>query len=238
MVAKKRSAELPIRSRTTFDGAGDIDRAETVYCPARGTSVEIAACGECGHCDGHDHDKLTCNHPAALRSDKGARSMRMPSQAELTSLSEIMTRDVLCVTADLPVHAVGTLFLERQISAAPVVDRSGRVIGVVSKTDLVRWYHDEAQASGEVAADDVEPGLKSRAEPTEVVSDIMMPIAFTLTEDSPIAHGAALMAVEAVHHLPVVDTHGKVVGMLASLDLIRWIAQTDGYVVPPSARRA
>jgi CBS domain-containing protein len=214
-----KAAELPIRSRRSYEAGGRVDEAETVYCPNRAQSLEVEDCLRCRHCLGrtfHGDPSVVCLHPAARRPDRPVRPVRLPSPAELTPLSEIMTRQVTCVATALNVDSLGTLLLEQNISACPVVDDEGRPVGVASKTDLVRWYHD--------------------GEPGSTVEDLMMPMAFTLTEDAPIAYAATLMAVEDVHHLPIVAGDGRVVGIVSALDIVRWLAHLDGYVVPGGSR--
>lgn len=58
--------------------------------------------------------------------------------ADRTPLSEVMTRDVLCVLPDLDLGELTALLLELNIGGAPVVDDAGFPIGVVSRSDLVR----------------------------------------------------------------------------------------------------
>ena len=58
----------------------------------------------------------------------------------------------------------------------------------------------------------------------------MTPVAYTLREDDPLSRAAAVMAVEHVHHLPIVAADGRVVGMLSSLDFARWIAAQSAFV--------
>ncbi len=65
----------------------------------------------------------------------------------------------------------------------------------------------------------------------------MMYISFTLCEDTSLSHAAALMAYEGVQRIPVVSFEGKVVGMVSAMDVVRWLAQHDGYVVPDSRSR-
>jgi CBS domain-containing protein len=230
--------ELPIRSRRTYTGNGHVATDGTVMCPSRGQSLDVATCLQCHHCDGRNAatDALVCLHPAAYRPERPSRTVRMPSAAELTRLSEIMTGNVACVAQDVSIETLGTLMLEQNISAVPVVDAHGRPVGIASKTDLVRWYHSGADASGELPPVDVdgEPGLTPHVIPSSTVADVMMPMAFTLTEDAPIAYAATLMAVEGVHHLPVVTGDGQIVGIVSALDIVRWLAHHDGFVVPPN----
>ena len=52
-------------------------------------------------------------------------------------VSEIMSRPVFTVTADTSVKAAAQLLVERDISALPVVDAKGRLVGIVSEADLL-----------------------------------------------------------------------------------------------------
>lgn len=160
--------------------------------------------------------------------------------AELTPVSEVMTKHVVCVPPDLGIEALTDLFLERGISGAPVVDASGRTLGVVSKTDVLRDYADRGE-TGEVGKPEVQAGgiraqldrgMHVQETKDATVQDVMTPLAFTLTEDASIARASALMALEGVHRVPVVAKNGKVVGILSALDVLRWLAKTEGYAVP------
>ncbi len=59
-----------------------------------------------------------------------------------------------------------------------------------------------------------------------------MSLVFSLPEHASLAQAAALMALEGVHRIPVVAADGKVVGIVSSLDLMRWMARRGGYVLP------
>ena len=183
--------------------------------------MSVAACILCRDCEGmhasEDGSSLQCTYaveePAAVAP--GARKRRLPSAADRTPLSEVMTGDVFCVRPGVTIEVVAELLTEHGITGVPVVDEAGRAIGVISKTDLVQARHDRL---GETAA------------------DIMMPIAFTLPENASLSHAAALMAYEGIHRLPVVAADGSVVGIVSAMDVVRWLARTDGYLVPASPR--
>jgi acetoin utilization protein AcuB len=57
--------------------------------------------------------------------------------APMTPVRDAMTPDPLTITADMPVGKVVRLFLEHKIDAAPVLATSGRLVGVVTTTDLL-----------------------------------------------------------------------------------------------------
>jgi CBS-domain-containing membrane protein len=143
-----------------------------------------------------------------------------PSEADRTPISEIMTPYVVCVSPGLDLDALGSLFVEVGISGAPVMDDRGQMIGVVSKTDLIRALRTRSGSDGASLANG---GVR--------VGDIMMPITFCLHRCEPVAKAAALMAFEGVHRVPVVDEDGHIVGVVCPLDVLRWLARQNGYRV-------
>ena len=107
--------------------------------------------------------------------------------------------------------------IEEGIGGAPVGDAEGHLLGIVSKTDLLCAWRDL--------------GTQRDRQPL-TAGDVMMPVVFALTEDSTVAEAAALMAYEGVHRLPIVDRETRVVGVVTTLDLRRWIAQSAGLHAP------
>jgi len=55
-----------------------------------------------------------------------------------------------------------------------------------------------------------------------------MPMAFTLADHASVAHAAAMMNVEGVHHVPIVADDGRLVGVVSSFDIVRWLVTNDG----------
>jgi CBS domain-containing protein len=134
------------------------------------------------------------------------------SHAESTPISVIMSRDVICVRPEATRSDVLRLFLAKGISGMPVVDAEGRPLGVVSKTDVLRG----------LGAEDAD----ARA------ADIMTPVTLAMPEHASIARAAALMAYERVHRVVVIGPGGNVVGLVSTIDVLRWLAREDGYAVP------
>lgn len=54
-------------------------------------------------------------------------------------VEDVMTLGVIPVTPVMTLKQVVTLFLEKNISGAPVIDQSGRVISVISQSDLIQF---------------------------------------------------------------------------------------------------
>jgi CBS domain-containing protein len=208
---------LPIRVRHTTAGNGSTTRALSVYCAPRRQSLSIIECERCPHCHGatRDGSALYCDRAQPTRRPGGWEQLvrrAFPSEADRTPIADVMSRRVCCVRPDVTIEAVTKLLLENGFSGAPVVDEEGHPMGVISKTDLLRL------------------GADSPATPPAcaTVGDVMMPMAFSLDERVPLALGAAMMATEGVHRLPIVDADGKVVGILSALDILRWMAEQEG----------
>jgi CBS domain-containing protein len=161
-----------------------------------------------------------------------------PTAADRTPVSAVMTSDVICVGPDVTIETLTALLLERGFSGVPVVDQNGHPIGVVSKTDLLRELSEDGESTvfspldtrAKNRMDVLGGGYHVESLTRATVGEVMMPVAFTLSEHAPIAQAAALMAFEGVHRIPVVSAEGEVVGLVSSLDILRWLAEQDGYL--------
>ncbi len=191
---------------------GESETESQVSCPRRG-QVHLDVCLECEHSEGFTKTvdgrrcHLLCSLPVAADGPAPA-----DVGADEVPIGAIMTTNVVCVRDDLSLDALARLFIERNISGAPVVSADGAALGMVSKTDLVSLAGD------------------ARNFALLTVADIMMPIAFTLGEHASLSQAAGLMAAEGIHRVPVVDEAGKILGILSSLDILRWLARRDGYL--------
>lgn len=152
---------------------------------------------------------------------------------------QIMTRKLATVKADTPILEAANLMLQHHISGLPVVDDTGRLIGIVSEGDFmrrveigtqgprIRWL-DFLMGAGKSALDFVrEHGRK--------VGEIMTRDGlFTVTEDMPLEDLVRLMERQHVKRLPVVrgDT---LVGIVTRSDLLRAVASLAREVPDPTA---
>ena len=139
---------------------------------------------------------------------------KVPTIADIVPACRIMSREVICAREDLEVAALMDLFVRHHIGCVPIVDDRGHPIGMVTKLDLVEQL---------ICARDPEP-----AAPALVASQVMMPLALTLDERATVAHAAALMSIEAIHHVPIVAGSGCLIGVISSMDVVRWLASNDG----------
>ena len=140
---------------------------------------------------------------------------------------EIMTTDVLTVSPDQTIHDVAGKLLERAVSALPVVDEQGRLIGIISEGDLLRrvetgtdrkrsWWLDMMVSTEEKSRD----FLKSHA---VHVRDVMTRKVITVGEETPAYEIAEILEENRIKRVPVVDGD-RLVGIVSRADLIRGLA--------------
>lgn len=128
--------------------------------------------------------------------------------ADQAPITEIMTRHMVCAFPDLAVRALLEVMIQERLGCVPVVDERDQPIGMVTKLDVVEHL---AEPSGK---------------PDPVVADVMMPLAITLDDNATVAHAAALMASEDMHHVMIVRDH-RLVGLVSTMDVTRWLAGND-----------
>lgn len=161
------------------------------------------------------------------------KEMRSVSQ---TRVREIMSRDVVMVRDDMTLQEVATFLTENQISGAPVEDTEGRVVGVVSLSDVARATSEQPRLSERPLAERAPaPDYYLRGwerklaveefesfqveEPGLLVSEIMTPRVHSVDEATPVPDAARMMR-EAHIHRVLVTSHGKVVGIVTTSDLL------------------
>ena len=234
---RQQAVRLPIRTRHVLSGSGACQTTLTVYCFRRGCSLPVERCAACLECaqivSRGPRPFVACwSSPAETMPDEDGRSAASHAQ-----VAEVMTPTVLCVRPDFSMESVTAVLLERGIGSVPVVDADGRPLGVVSRSDLLRRHDAENTLETEPARGRepaaVEPGLRQVVIARQTVEEVMTPLAFTVAENAPVSLAGALMAYEGVHHLPVVSNLGDVLGMVSAIDVLRWLAGRDGYLVSP-----
>ena len=139
---------------------------------------------------------------------------KVPSIADLIPVTQIMTREMSCACLDLDVERLAELIVRDHIGCVPVVNELGGPTGMVTKSDLVELL--------------ATIGRRSDCMP-RTARELMMPLAITLGARATVAHAAALMALEDIHHIPIVDDDGCLIGIVSSMDIVRWLAANDGF---------
>jgi CBS domain-containing protein len=134
----------------------------------------------------------------------------------LGTVSEAMTENPVAVSPEAPVSVALAILDERRVGGAPVV-HGGRVVGVVTITDLV-GRRTSAQHTG--------PFLRPHHEARDwSVADVMTETAVVASPGEPLVDAVLTMDEAGVDRLPVVGPDDRPVGILARGDVVRAVAR-------------
>jgi CBS domain-containing protein len=157
----------------------------------------------------------------------------------IVNVSDIMTRDVITVTAESTIEAAARLMIEHRVSGLPVVDEDGAVIGIVTEGDLLhraetgterrhsRWL-ELLVGPGRLAQEYVRTHARK-------VGEIMTYQVVSAAPEASLAEVVMLMEQNNVKRLPVID-NGRLVGIVSRANLVAALAGllTEGRVTDTS----
>ncbi|WP_282792643.1 CBS domain-containing protein [Streptomyces sp. CC224B] len=132
------------------------------------------------------------------------------------TVGEVMTRDVVQTSPTTPLQHIVRLLDHHRLSGLPVVDEDDKVLGVASRTDLVRTRTGWLNWS---PADAVTV--------TVTVGGVMSSPAVTVHPEQTVPDAARLMERRGVERLPVVDEEDRLIGIATRSDLLRVFLRTD-----------
>lgn len=139
---------------------------------------------------------------------------------------DIMTTNVVTVSPETDIAEAVRLMLERQISGVPVIDDSGRLVGILTEGDLMRraelvtgrqswWINPISSPEQEAKAYVKAHGLK--------VKDVMTKEVVTINEQEPLDRIAMVFEDRRIKRTPVMRS-GKIVGIVSRANLLRSLA--------------
>jgi predicted transcriptional regulator len=140
----------------------------------------------------------------------------------MRTVRDIMDGAVVSLEPQMRVAQAAAILADHQISGAPVCAEDGRVVGVLSQSDLTGVFDDA--------------GAKT-------VADVMTPEVLSVGADEPVERAIHTMAFEGVHRLVVVDGERRLAGIVTSMNVLRDLAgfrREDGRcqaVAPPEGCR-
>ena len=141
------------------------------------------------------------------------------------TVKDVMTTSVISVREDTPFKEMAALLARSRVSAFPVVDQAGKVIGVVSETDMLIKEAARDSHSGMFA------GLRRSRDPAKAAgvtaAQLMTSPPVTIGPDEPVQHAAFLMYDRGVNRLPVVDKVGHLVGIVSQIDVLSIFIRPD-----------
>ena len=147
--------------------------------------------------------------------------------------ADIMTRDVITVAPDDSVRDAALMLLKNRISAMPVLDSQGRLVGVVSEGDLLRraeigteerrpWWREAFADKERLARDYIRAHGRK-------VSDIMTSPAIFATPETELAAIASLLERNSIKRLPIAEKE-RLVGLVSRADVLRAFAECSNIM--------
>jgi CBS domain-containing protein len=140
---------------------------------------------------------------------------------------DIMATELITVTPETPVAEAAQILLEKRINGLPVLDEAGRLVGIICQSDLVAQQKRLPIPSVFNLLDGLIPERSSKALEKEMqkiaasrVSEAMSSKPVTVSPEASLEDIATLMVNKNFHTLPVVE-HGKLVGIIGKVDVLR-----------------
>ena len=151
-----------------------------------------------------------------------------------TKVRDVMTTRVVAVRRNATFKDIATLLTEYRVSAFPVLDDDGKVIGVVSEADmlskeaLVAAMGVQAARLGRIAGSPYHDEFAKAAAVT--AADLMTKPPVVVTPDEPVTSAARLMYHGRVKRLPVVGEKGQLVGIVSRADVLSVYSRPDSEI--------
>jgi CBS domain-containing protein len=146
-----------------------------------------------------------------------------------TTVGDVMTTRVIAVTRNADFKQIAALLRQCRVSACPVIDDAGRVVGVVSEADLLYKAADCELPAGMIR---LRWKLGEESKITAVTAkELMTSPAVTVRADVPVQVAARVMRDRQLKRLPVVGTDGKLCGIVTRTDVLGVYDRPDADIL-------
>lgn len=145
----------------------------------------------------------------------------------MLKVKEVMTRDVITVSPETEIVHAAKILLENRINGVPVIDDTGRLVGILCQSDLIAQQKKLPIPSFFTFLDGLIPTTSMKQLEKEVrkiaastVAQAMTPNPVCVEPETSIESVAALMVDKGFHTLPVMD-EGRLVGIVGKEDILK-----------------
>ena len=148
--------------------------------------------------------------------------------AEEQIVKDIMIKEVIAIQNDASVEELSSLLIENKISGVPVVDKSGKLVGIATEGDLIirdsdlhfpRYFK---LLDGIIYLESLNKFKKNLKKYLGTkVGDVMTTDIKTVKEDTPVSEAANLMIRYNINRLPVMDEDDNMVGIVTRADIVK-----------------
>jgi CBS domain-containing protein len=142
---------------------------------------------------------------------------------------DVMTANVITDTPDMPITEIAKLLVEHRIGAMPVVTADGRLLGIVSQTDLAHRSETDTEKRRKwwlsLIADNDARAREYIKTHGKTAKDVMTTVIISVAYDANLADVADALDKHGIRQLPVMRS-GKMVGIISRADIVRALAQS------------
>ncbi len=140
---------------------------------------------------------------------------------------DVMSEGVVTTTPDESLKHAASKMVQARVSGLPVLDEEGMLIGIITEADFLRH-----EANREAGGTSLLGALFERRQPPEplTVGESMTRNPVVVLPDVTLAEAARLMASKGVKRLPVVDTEGKLMGIISRADVVAAFTRPDEVI--------
>jgi CBS domain-containing protein len=147
------------------------------------------------------------------------------------TVADVMTSNPVVVTPQTSLKQAIEILAEQKISGLPVIDDTGKLVGVISETDLM-WQETGVETPPYIMFLDSVIYLQNPARHEkeihkalgETVADVMSDRVVTIKPNKSVKEAARLMHDKKIRRLPVIDAERQVIGIITQGDIIRMMA--------------
>lgn len=129
-------------------------------------------------------------------------------------VKSVMTEEVVSVLPETPFKECVDMIRVHRVGALPVVDAGGRLLGILTESDMLR------KEERSIGRDERRAGARTAA-------DAMTRAVITSTTESTLGEAARLMHASSIRHLPITDAEGRLVGIISRADLLKVFLRSD-----------
>lgn len=153
------------------------------------------------------------------------------SSLDLTA-ADVMSRDVVVIPRHMSLRAAAHLLVKARVSGAPVTDEQGRCVGVLSRTDLIRWMDrgertaEHFEAAAACVCSDWQM-LSLEEVPEDEVYQYMTTDLVAGTPDARLGQLARWMLNAHIHRVVILDCQQRPVGIVTSSDILAAVARGE-----------
>lgn len=133
----------------------------------------------------------------------------------MLTIRDIMTEDVFTLSAQTPVEDAAWALAQRSISGAPVRDARGRLVGTLTRADLI------------------DPDRAARRDAAGLTRDIMSPRLLIAQDDQPAMEAVRLMMREELQQIVVTNRKDEVVGIVTPMDVMKALVRGEAFQAEP-----